>query len=617
MNQIKLLKKNKYLAALLFLLYGGGTFSQDIVSPSQTSEISYDHKTKKISGIFPFDIDFKFTINNLKTSEIQKGIIYEVFYKNGERDLKNHKRKNDTLIVFKKSDISKFKTDNKQSLKKRVFRIIEETEVKGTVFKLVYEKKIFKNGRYTFIKDSIVSEKLKTITEFKEEHKDSFEIGNYREISQSNYSDFIFRLIYSKIIADYYDLSFSPTLISQTTSSSFISPLEPEKLYEIAIFKNNSKSNILVYNLFFDEYRKLIRDGVLDSNDLDKLKNIFESKIAILDKSYVKRAIPVATMPKTINAFLNKMVAVTTYIENVGEPNTDCIVVYPNITQDLSYIGDLLYKKKIDITSYSTVLSPFLNQDKIGIVYFSEGIIKGVTKTYDYESKLINLKNNLIALNKVKTDIDKLRFYMNDNTVNNFYKNFLIEAIKKIKENIDIVNEYQSNIKGIINKKVPELVLISGATQNNDLKTVNSNTLIADIGLLNFTAFNSNGNTKFFLLKPVLGLNWHIGGINKSQPLNQIINKKFRHQCSLYFGLTLGGINTEFYEDLHGAISPILGINYRIARQIRLGTGTVFLREKNINPILDRNKVVLAPYLGISFDVGLFEGAKELIDKIK
>lgn len=610
------MQKTIYLfITIVLLLFSNFHYSQDVVSPNQVSEISFDYKTKKILGVFPFDEDFKIAIKNIKTTEIQTAILYEIEYKHNRRTIKNYKQKIDSILFFNLRNLKKFKEVNEESFKNGVFKTIKEETFKDTVFKLMFSKKIIINGNDNYLIDSIITRNSKQIKNFKATNKKSIKLGLLRISSEKSFESTIFKLVYKKNVAVYNRLSFQPTLESKTTSTTFVKPLEPEKLYEIALIKNNSMSNILVYHSFLNEYIKLIKDGNLDKKDSIQLKKLFKSKIIPLKNNTADREILISSISNEFKFFLNKINNITSFVQQVEIPKADNIISYNNISKDLSHIGNVFYQKKIDITLFSSTLSVFFNNDSLAIKDFSEGKVKQKVKGFDYETRLTNLKNNSLSLKKIKSDIDKLRISMNDSIINQFYDKFITKAIKTLESNIKNINIYHSKIKNLINQTLPEILLISGATQSNDLKTANSNALIADIGLVNGMAFNSDGETKY-LFRPVLGLNWHIRGINKNQPLNQINNRKFRHFCSLYLGLTIGGINTDDYEDLYNSISPILGINCRLTRQIRVGVGSIFLREKNINPILDKNKVVMAPYLSMSFDVGLFGEAQKLISKI-
>ena len=49
-----------------------------------------------------------------------------------------------------------------------------------------------------------------------------------------------------------------------------------------------------------------------------------------------------------------------------------------------------------------------------------------------------------------------------------------------------------------------------------------------------------------------------------------------------------------------------------LSPRIRVGLGTVILRERNINPTISREPVKFAPYANISFDLDLFDQLGQL-----
>jgi len=67
-----------------------------------------------------------------------------------------------------------------------------------------------------------------------------------------------------------------------------------------------------------------------------------------------------------------------------------------------------------------------------------------------------------------------------------------------LKSNLKSLNDYSKDTKKIIDERVQELVLVSAATQSDDLKTANANAIIPDFGLIN----SYGHNTHHFLFPP-------------------------------------------------------------------------------------------------------------------
>ncbi|MCD2258838.1 hypothetical protein [Psychroserpens luteolus] len=390
----------------------------------------------------------------------------------------------------------------------------------------------------------------------------------------------------------------------KSSSQSIVSPLDPERTYVITVFKKNSDSNQLIFNNFFDMVSRpaSVQDQI----------NYFKDNIIPLRDNLDKFTIPISAFPSNFAGFIARITPILGFYNNpINQPNLNAIVIDPRITPAIiSTIANSFKDKDLESKTFNEVMPMFLNGQNLKIQSFSFGMDNKV-KIYNYDQRIINLKNNIKLLEKLKKEVETLQLIQNNGNINLFYTSFVINEINTLKSNLQSLVAFNVKLKNLVNAQLPEIILIHATTLGNDLKTSNSSALVPDVGIVNAVGYNSSGDIKY-IARPYLGLNWHFSGINRTQYLREIPNLKFRHRWSVSVGITLGKIDTEDYEDFYNGISPTLGMNYRLTRQIRVGFGTLFVREKKPNPIVENTKVELAPYLSLSFDLGLFSEASKL-----
>ncbi|MFC4634081.1 hypothetical protein ACFO3O_09195 [Dokdonia ponticola] len=395
------------------------------------------------------------------------------------------------------------------------------------------------------------------------------------------------------------------------SSYSIVAPLDPERAYVIGIFKKNSESNVLMLTKFFE----LI---VNEPYNTSVQKQFFQDSILPLEDNLDKLTIPIGVYPRDFDKFIGRIRPVQNFYSNTAnKPNLNQIILKRTITGTLiSTIATALKSKGVGAKIFNEIIPMFLNNELSKIETLSYGYdispnTDSKINKYDYHKRIKKLEQNLKSLKSLKKEIEALQLLQNDNSVKLFYKDFIVSSIEILKANIKELKFFNRQLKKLINQNLPEIILIDATTLGNDLKTSNASSLVPDVGLINAVGHNSDGNLKY-IARPYLGLNWHFSGINRSQYLRQIHNRKFRHRWSLALGITLGNIDTQDYEDLFNNISPTVGMNFRWTRQIRTGAGVLFVREKNQNPIVNDTKVALAPYISISFDLGLLSEASKL-----
>ncbi|WP_299221879.1 hypothetical protein [uncultured Aquimarina sp.] len=547
------MKHKYYLIVFLLLTSSYIGFSQDIIRPNQTTEVVFDYKTGKISGVLPFDKQIALIIKNHQENGIHLAQIYEVKYKNKKRQIRYRENIKDTISIKFLSEIDSILRYRKTSKKAGLITI--KSEDSKEKFKLVLE-------------DTATTPKIHQVIKFK------------------------------------------PYQNSKTASIGYINPLKPERLYEILVVRDNPTKNLSSLFEYFHLLRKKSPDSVLEK--------FYKHKILTLENEKAKREFEISSFPITHKGFKEKIANEAfnylTSLDSIPEMIHSYKGKIP-LAKRIRQVGKLIEAKKLNIGAYTDLMYMFLVKDKVSIDEYIMGQKFKDTSKFDILKTKIQLNKNLKILDTIRKDLKTLRITLSDKDVNNLELKFMNSFYNLVKTNHDSISKYFETSKSIVNNQFPRLDLISAQTQTSDLKTSNSKSLIPDFGIVNAFGHNSDGDIKY-IARPYFGLNWHIGGINREQQLNEIINKGFRHQFSISLGVTIGNIDTEDYEDLYNGISPTLGINYRVTRQIRLGIGTLFLREKDPNPVLDSDKIIIAPYASLSFDFDIISRAGKLLGKI-
>lgn len=101
-------------------------------------------------------------------------------------------------------------------------------------------------------------------------------------------------------------------------------------------------------------------------------------------------------------------------------------------------------------------------------------------------------------------------------------------------------------------------------------------------------------------------------------PVDRKIEKPypyFRSRLSLSFGTVFKSDITykgQKQDKAVGGIQPMIGINYDIDRWLGINCGFLFFRQPNINPLaVDKKKIRMALYLGVSFDIDIFNEIRD------
>ncbi|WJJ96350.1 hypothetical protein [Algibacter luteus] len=616
-------------------------FSQsEIVDANGLDKIIYDAKKEELSGTLPFDKESLLVIKEgqdfLHTGQLYELNLVSVKWLNRKYDYFdiNHKdiTKDKILLPIgnikdeRKKSVFKVKCENYESFKDS---ILGNNWWLNPIVKPESSK--CDNGYKELFIETEVKEAKKTL---KFEPNDNKELHVYLpELDpRLNYEIILYKKYSQELINNYYLM-----LSKHFKSKKFFNLIKSVPTYSIEI-KNyilqDSLDKISEQNI-----KEIFKSG-FETQDIDNLSlediktriskeaftykehiNFYEEKILSFEYRGYDRA-------KNISAMLPKEQFVNTYFTKDYSKKFSSIFLLeselvtkmemPDVSSafDLSQIRKLLklFKDKEVSHKYFLKISDiFLKNENEKRKDFFYGTLS--KDNFNYHKRLKKLKENLAIIDSLKIEAKELYLTVDDLIATSFYEVINDTYIKKLKKNKDVLEKKNKLIIGYLEHRHPISVLIAAKSGSGSLKTENSKSLITDFGFVNAFAHNYEGDIKY-IARPYFGLNWHFGGINKEQKFKDIKDKDFRHRWSLNVGVTVGKINEVGYRDFYNGVSPMLGINYRIDRQVRFGLGTLFVRENDPNPIVENSTVQFAPYASISFDFDLFGYVTKLVGNI-
>lgn len=237
------------------------------------------------------------------------------------------------------------------------------------------------------------------------------------------------------------------------------------------------------------------------------------------------------------------------------------------------------------------------------------------TKQFDFANRSQNITSSLQIITKAIVEANKVKALDVNSVIVNNLLNSLISIKNKLAENKNFLLEKDNKIKKQLSQQYKYSEWLSTTTIEQDIKIRNGQTIIPDFGLINIIAFQNDGSI-YYIPRPYIGINLHLRPIDKDQSFKTLEKRSFWHYSSISLGLTLGKIDERGFSDFYNSMSLAIGYNLRVSKQIRVGFGTVLLREEDENPIISRKKIEPALYGNVSFDFNLFETIGKLATKI-
>ena len=388
--------------------------------------------------------------------------------------------------------------------------------------------------------------------------------------------------------------------LSQNSSSVYegiVPPLLPDRSYELIFIKQlSAKESEAFYTAL-----NLISEG-----ESAKAEKVFNTKIKVLDNQSNRQM------------KLNVMQSFE-YLEAVLYPQLDGLLCSDNGSFENSpttvsntliekYTG-LLNAKKISTTEFAEAMYGYTKaggEDNQEVLLGLRAIGSDtLVKTIEIEKRKKNIKKSFAEIQKLEKHFRTLiSHHATDTDLATFHNDVILTLKNSVKKNDSIINSLSKSAT----KLISTYYSYSAPVTNNTISKQDSDGklayLVPDVGFVNAWGKDNVGDIEY-IGRPYVGLNWHVTGYNKNKKLSQLAQKRVWSRFSASAGITLGEIDEGGYEDLFSGVSVAAGLNMRVAKNVRIGVGSLLLRY-NRNPIVDKEGLAVLPYFSVSFDNKFF-----------
>ena len=240
------------------------------------------------------------------------------------------------------------------------------------------------------------------------------------------------------------------------------------------------------------------------------------------------------------------------------------------------------------------------------------------TKAYDIHGRVDNygrLKGSLLNISYF-FHLSSFADSISPQVKNGIY-NAIFDALVAIDARVKELQQDSARIRSVINGEIrlfsAEISYGGTSPTGEDLKTSSGHYVIADLGLANAGTFAYN---KFgYVVRPYLGVNFSFVAIDKSQPLDNIENRRLLHRLSFVLGLTTSPLTSQGTYDLINNLSVVGGFAYRINRSLRITFGTLVYKRDAANPLLPP-QVTAGPMVALSLDLDVANWFSSLKSKL-
>lgn len=255
-------------------------------------------------------------------------------------------------------------------------------------------------------------------------------------------------------------------------------------------------------------------------------------------------------------------------------------------------------------------------------------LIKG-TQSFDPSSyaKKIDEFDFAGRINRLGNSIDSLQslivfcegyYLISNNVIRNTIKPIIDDLnaiLKKMKANSVFLKTTQTAIVKEIHKennlRFAEAFILDN--QFADLATESGFRVIPDFGIANIWVNGNESNEAY--QRFYYGINISPRPVNKQIKFREYKDANLWRRWSFSLGVTTSSLPEGEFEDLYKSVSLLAGINFRVLRGLYISSGTVLLRRKDPNPIITDTSVIMAPYVGVSFDVDINKALSSITGK--
>lgn len=401
--------------------------------------------------------------------------------------------------------------------------------------------------------------------------------------------------------------------LSGTSLKIFVDPLEPNKNFDIELVQKFSGKNLnaLIKVLYLIHRGGIINAASEFTANLDP--DIIEQPTpSIIQKKYYSGTFMYVNFFHAFRAspFLTAIDHTTTLLPNFAAINAiPYQYLYAQSTAnaiDNAELGSLFSIP--DVGAYKKILSGI---NKISIEK------KQDVGDFEIEARLKNIKESLIIVSKLKVLSQSLLL---NNGVNPVFISFAgkISGLESalIKSSSIIALNYKklvATIKADSHFMYGKLLIVSSNMET--IQTGAGYNLIPEIGIAN--TFPTGHDGMKYIPRIYLGVNINFRPIDKNLKFQNVPREAiFWYRTSLTLGITTKPVQNKDFGDFFNNTSLLVGINYRFARGIRVSAGPILYRQKNYNPIVEKQILAMAPFLALSFDVDITQAIDKLIGKL-
>ncbi|MGJ8665169.1 MAG: hypothetical protein ACSHW7_02285 [Patiriisocius sp.] len=385
--------------------------------------------------------------------------------------------------------------------------------------------------------------------------------------------------------------------LSPYTYRGLLKPLNPDKIYQFLLTKRLNKKQL-------DTVYKILR--LVKNDSASVAEKLFLKELKSLDDNsfYLLTPETMSSFEFLEDSLLPKIKKIYSEFSSLKKQPQE---VSPN---DIESYMTMLGSKKISDIEFSETMFGFTSiggENNLNVYLGLRAIGSDtIANLEDYGLRAENIKASNKKLKKLDKQFRKLITHKaTDINLAKFYEENILEMKHSLQYNDSLVSAITKKANDTINTYYSFSDVVTNSTIGKQDKKTGLAYLVADIGFVSALGKDQANETEY-IGRPYLGLNWHISGYNKDKKVSQLAQKRFWARFSLSFGVTIGKIDEGGYEDLFESVSPTLGLNTRLAKNVRVGTGVLLLRY-NRNPIVSKESLAPLPYLSISFDSNFFK----------
>jgi hypothetical protein len=329
------------------------------------------------------------------------------------------------------------------------------------------------------------------------------------------------------------------------------------------------------------------------------------------------------SVPRLNNAF--------TLIQNVA-PALNLYGAGGNFLDDLQYISESFRTEKLNDQIINSLIRIWIagrDQDFInGLISTDfEDQITESNNRFEIIGKQKNFQSNLQKIISLRDTIQKLQ---NENANFEYDPEFqrvndcLLDMIQKfhqaqqtIDENVKVITSAFSNREFCYTE-----YYINNTDGIKDLQSESATRFSPQIGLSCLYVPNNERSWQF-IPKLTLGVNFNFRAINKNLirkdipwESSKIPDKNLGNYISAYVGITFGGFSDPQYSNLLASNSLLVGLNYRITRNLYYSMGTSIFKQQDKNPIINSYHAQCGIYASLQLDLDFTSAISNVISYV-